>query len=224
MHELIDEIQHEVVVGHERLRGLLAVPAQAYGLVIFAHGSGSGRLSPRNREVAAALGRQGMATLLLDLLTKAEEKSRVSVFDIKLLATRLTSATAWAREQKELRHLPIGYFGASTGAGAALVAASRDPDIAAVVSRGGRPDLAYGALPLVHAPTLLLVGSLDGAVIELNRRAYSELTCRKQLLIVGGAGHLFEEPGTLDQVVDHASSWFSRSFSKPARLVQQVGL
>jgi putative phosphoribosyl transferase len=215
MHAPIDEIPWEVVVGRHQLRGLLCMHAHADGLVIFAHGSGSGRLSPRNNRVAAALCRDGMATLLIDLLTESEEKNRAHVFDIKLLSTRLASAAAWARAQTELRDLPIGYFGASTGAAAALTAAAQDPAIAAVVSRGGRPDLAYGALPLVRAPTLLLVGSLDGPVITLNRQAYAALTCHKEMLIGSGAGHLFEEPGTLDQVVAHASGWFSRCFARP---------
>lgn len=204
----IDDIPRDVVVGSHRLRGLLGVPGHATGLVIFAHGSGSGRLSPRNNQVAAALRHQGMATLLIDLLTENEETNRANVFDIRLLATRLASAAAWAREETELHALAIGYFGASTGAAAALVAAAQDHSIAAVVSRGGRPDLADEALPRVRAPTLLLVGSLDGPVIKLNQQAYAALNCPKKIVIVPGAGHLFEEPGTLDQVVTHASGWF----------------
>jgi putative phosphoribosyl transferase len=210
----LDNKPHEVIVGSYGLRGLLGVPADATGLVIFSHGSGSGRLSPRNNQVAGALRRNGIATLLIDLLTETEETNRANVFDIRLLATRLASAAAWAREQAELRQLPVGYFGASTGAAAALAAAAQDQSTAAVVSRGGRPDLAREALPLVRAPTLLLVGSLDGPVIELNQQAFAALTCPKKILIVPGAGHLFEEPGTLDQVVAHAIGWFTNCFAR----------
>jgi len=211
----LDTAPSEVLVGPFGLRGLLAVPANAIGLVIFAHGSGSGRLSPRNNYVAEALRKAGCATLLLDLLTPAEEVNRANVFDIALLAERLTSAAAWASRQLALQGLPIGYFGASTGAGAALVAATfAGPEIAAVVSRGGRPDLAGDSLPLVRAPTLLLVGSLDGPVIGLNRQAYAALKAPKELVIIEGASHLFEEPGTLDQVITHASRWFAGWFAK----------
>lgn len=207
---------HEVPVGPFGLRGLLGVPANAAGLVIFAHGSGSGRLSPRNNYVAEALRKAGCATLLLDLLTPAEEADRANVFDIALLADRLASATDWASRQPELRGLPIGYFGASTGAGAALVAATfTGPEIAAVVSRGGRPDLAGDSLPHVRAPTLLLVGSLDGPVIGLNQHAFAALKAPKELVIIDGASHLFEEPGTLDQVIAHACRWFAAWFTNP---------
>lgn len=207
---------HEVQVGPFGLRGLLGVPANAAGLVIFAHGSGSGRLSPRNNYVAEALRKAGCATLLLDLLTPAEEADRANVFDIALLADRLASATDWASRQPELRGLPIGYFGASTGAGAALVAATfTGPEIAAVVSRGGRPDLAGDSLPHVRAPTLLLVGSLDGPVIGLNQHAFAALKAPKELVIIDGASHLFEEPGTLDQVITHACRWFAAWFTNP---------
>jgi dienelactone hydrolase len=199
----------EIDIGPQRLKGLLGVPADAAGLVIFAHGSGSGRLSPRNNRVARALRDAGLATLLLDLLTPAEEGDRANVFDIALLASRLSFATDWAVAQSETTGLPIGYFGASTGAGAALVAAAapRTP-VAAVVSRGGRPDLAGEALSRVTAPTLLIVGSLDTQVIALNRHAYDRLRCPKELVIVDGAGHLFEEPGTLEEVGRHAVRWF----------------
>jgi putative phosphoribosyl transferase len=201
----------EVAIGPYERKGLLGIPSDAAGLVIFAHGSGSGRLSPRNNRVAAALRDAGLATLLLDLLTPAEERDRANVFDIALLATRLSSATDWALAQAETANLPVGYFGASTGAGAALMAAGvpRSP-VAAVVSRGGRPDLAGDALPLVTAPTLLIVGSLDTQVIALNRMAYHRLAAAKELVIVEGAGHLFEEPGTLDEVQRHAARWFRR--------------
>jgi putative phosphoribosyl transferase len=206
----------EVLVGPNQQRALLGVPPDATGLVIFAHGSGSGRLSPRNNHVAQALRARKQATLLLDLLTPGEEQDRRNVFDIDLLADRLKSAVKWARQQPELSLLPIGYFGASTGAAAALVAAADDAQIAAIVSRGGRPDLARQALALVRAPTLLLVGSLDGPVITLNQEAFMALTCPKKILIVPGAGHLFVEPGTLDQVIAHASNWFAKHFTRHA--------
>ena len=211
----LEVILQEVLIGPVGLRGILAVPADATGLVIFAHGSGSGRLSPRNNYVAEALRKTGCATLLLDLLTPAEEANRANVFDIALLAERLTRAAAWASRQLALQDQPIGYFGASTGAGAALVAATFEgPEIAAIVSRGGRPDLAGDSLPLVRAPTLLLVGSLDGPVIDLNREAYAALKAPKELIIIDGASHLFEEPGTLDLAIAHASHWFASWFAK----------
>lgn len=201
----------EITLGGVRLQALLGVPEQAEGLVVFAHGSGSGRLSPRNNRVAAALREAGLATLLLDLLTPDEERDRTNVFDIPLLASRLSFAADWSLALPETAHLPIGYFGASTGAAAALVAAAtpRAP-VRAIVSRGGRPDLAGSALPHVTAPTLLLVGSLDTQVIELNRMAHDRLTAPKELVVIPGAGHLFEEPGTLDAVQRHAISWFRR--------------
>lgn len=206
----------EVDVGPLGLRGLLGVPRDSTSIVIFAHGSGSGRLSPRNNRVAAALRLAGLSTLLLDLLTETEEGDRRNVFDIDLLASRLSMATRWVRERSETAGLVPGYFGASTGAAAALkAAAERGSPIAAIVSRGGRPDLALSVLPLVRAPTLLIVGSLDGPVIDMNRAAFGALRTTKELVIVEGAGHLFEEPGTLDQVVDHARDWF-RTYLKPA--------
>jgi pimeloyl-ACP methyl ester carboxylesterase len=199
----------EVKVGTPGLDGHLGVPDGARGIVVFAHGSGSGRLSPRNGRVAAALRSAGLATLLLDLLTAAEEADRRNVFDIDLLARRLAMATDWVAGQERTAGLAPGYFGASTGAAAALRAAARPGSpIAAVVSRGGRPDLALDVLPLVRAPTLLLVGSLDGPVIDLNRRAFDALRTEKSLVIVPGAGHLFEEPGTLDEVIRRAVDWF----------------
>jgi putative phosphoribosyl transferase len=199
----------EVKIGAPGLDGLLGVPEAARGIVIFAHGSGSGRLSPRNGRVAAVLRSAGLATLLLDLLTPAEERDRRSVFDIGLLASRLAMATEWVAERKRTAELVPGYFGASTGAAAALRAAALPGSrIGAVVSRGGRPDLAVDVLPLVRAPTLLLVGSLDGPVIDFNRRAFEALRTVKELVIVEGAGHLFEEPGTLDEVVRRARDWF----------------
>ena len=199
----------EVEIQPAGLKAILTVPEGATAMIIFAHGSGSGRLSPRNNHVAAALREDGFATLLLDLLTPEEERDRANVFDIELLAERLSMAARWVRAQPAFSEIPICYFGASTGAGAALVAAARyDPSIAAIVSRGGRPDLAGGWLEKVRAPTLLIVGSLDGPVIDLNKQAYDALQCRKHLTIVNGAGHLFEEPGTLEEVIVHASAWF----------------
>jgi putative phosphoribosyl transferase len=199
----------DVRIEPPHLGGILGVPEGAEGIVIFAHGSGSGRLSPRNRHVAASLRRAGVATLLLDLLTREEERDRRNVFDIDLLASRLSLAMAWAGDHPVTSRLRVGYFGASTGAGAALRAAARQP-VAAVVSRGGRPDLAAESLDQVRAPTLLPVGSLDHPVIELNQQACARLRCEKELVIVPGAGHLFEEPGTLDEVVRLATSWFAR--------------
>ncbi|HJV85994.1 MAG TPA: dienelactone hydrolase family protein [Noviherbaspirillum sp.] len=206
----VGEVQ-AVRIAPNDLEGLLGVSEAPNGLVIFAHGSGSGRFSSRNNQVAEGLRRAGMATLLLDLLLPEEEDNRAKVFDIPLLAARLLEATRWARQQAGLRELPIGYFGASTGAGAALVAASHpDAAIAAVVSRGGRPDLAGSALGKVKAPTLLIVGGLDTQVIELNRDAMEQMHAEKQLVIVPGATHLFEEPGTLDQVTKLAADWFAK--------------
>ena len=200
----------EVEIPPAGLKAILTVPANPIAMVIFAHGSGSGRLSPRNNHVAAALREDGFATLLLDLLTPEEERDRANVFNIELLAGRLSLAARWVREQPAYSEIPICYFGASTGAGAALVAAARDePPIAAIVSRGGRPDLAGPWLGKLRTPTLLIVGSLDGPVIDLNKQAYDALQCPKRLTIVKGAGHLFEEPGTLEEVIVHASAWFS---------------
>lgn len=191
------------------LDGLLSQPEPAAGIVLFAHGSGSSRLSPRNTHVAEALQDAGLATLLFDLLTEEEAADRARVFDIPLLAERLAMATEWVVSQPNIPALPICYFGASTGAAAALVAAARgDREIAAVVSRGGRPDLADADLPHVRAPTLLIVGGADDVVLELNRMALARLTCEKKLAIVPGATHLFEEPGTLDEVIVLARDWF----------------
>jgi putative phosphoribosyl transferase len=192
------------------LEGLLGVPPEARGLVLFAHGSGSSRLSPRNTYVARALRDDAIATLLFDLLTPDEAEDRALVFDVELLARRLREATGWARGQPATQDLPVGYFGASTGAAAALVAAADDPSIAAVVSRGGRPDLAAPVLSRVEAPTLLIVGGDDRPVIAMNEDALRRLRCEKRLAIVPGASHLFEEPGTLDEVVRLATDWFLR--------------
>lgn len=193
------------------LDGILGLPAGSRGVVVFAHGSGSGRFSPRNNFVARHLQQNGLATLLLDLLTEDEADDRHNVFDIDLLADRLLLAKAWLESEVRTRNLGIGYFGASTGAGAALQAAARErSNIKAVVSRGGRPDLAESYLPSVAAPTLLIVGGHDEPVIEMNQVAYNLLTCEKKLIIVPGATHLFEEPGTLEQVAEHAGRWFLR--------------
>lgn len=199
-----------VVIPPGGLQGLLGVPSESpRGLILFAHGSGSGRLSPRNTMVARALRQGGLGTLLFDLLTEEEAADRRNVFDIPLLAERLLQATGWARREQQTALLPIGYFGASTGAAAALVAAAEaGTEIAAVVSRGGRPDLAGAALPQVGAPTLLIVGGNDDVVVHLNREALACLSCEKELIVIPGATHLFEEPGALEQVVDHAQGWF----------------
>jgi len=189
----------------------LGVPAGARGIVLFAHGSGSSRRSPRNTRVAARLRGSGLATLLFDLLLPDEGADRERVFDIALLAERLLQATRWIRTQDETRRLRLGYFGASTGAAAALVAASSpDAGVSAVVSRGGRPDLAGPALPWVTAPTLLIVGGDDFVVIDLNRQAQAQLRCRSRLEIVPGASHLFVEPGALEAVTGLAEAWFTR--------------
>jgi putative phosphoribosyl transferase len=206
-------LEREVVIpsGRRRLQGILKVPQDATGVVAFAHGSGSGRFSPRNQFVAGVLHEAGLATLLLDLLEEEEAEDGDKVFDIGLLAERLQSAADWLSQEPATRPLGLGYFGASTGAGAALVAAAREPAaVGAVVSRGGRPDLAREALPLVQAPTLLIVGGNDDVVIELNEQALRRLRCPKEMVIVPGATHLFEEPGTLEEVARLAKEWFLR--------------
>ncbi len=205
-------LDHEqsVLVSPPGLEGSLGLPSVApKGLVIFAHGSGSSRFSPRNNYVANALRQAGLATLLFDLLTEAEAADRANVFDIPLLAERLAAATEWARKFELTQMIPIQYFGASTGAAAALVAAAQ-PDIrvAAIVSRGGRPDLAATALVHVRAPTLLVVGGSDTDVLALNRLALKQLRCEAKLEVVPGATHLFEEPGALERVVKLARDWF----------------
>jgi putative phosphoribosyl transferase len=205
----------EVSAGPVVLQGILGLPAKPAGIVLFAHGSGSGRLSPRNTFVARTLQEGGLATLLLDLLEEDEEDDRRKVFDIDLLADRLMAAAGWLAQEPATKGLPLGYFGASTGAGAALQAAGRAPaSVAAVVSRGGRPDLAAPYLPRVKAPTLLIVGGLDVPVIRMNEEALALLACPKKLVIVPGAAHLFEEPGTLEQVADHARRWFRRHLAR----------
>ncbi len=201
----------EVQIPPLGLPGTLRHPARAQALIIFAHGSGSSRLSPRNIQVAEALNRRGMATLLFDLLLPEEEGERSNVFDIKLLAQRLTQAVRWADDAPDLAALPFGLFGASTGAAAALVAAGVPGNrIGAVVSRGGRPDLAADALAAVKAPTLLIVGGADFGVIELNQRALQRLEGESAIEIVPGATHLFPEPGALDSVIELAAGWFAR--------------
>jgi dienelactone hydrolase len=209
-----------VPVGPVTLEGELTLPAQACGVVLFAHGSGSSRLSPRNRYVARLLNEARLATLLVDLLTREEEAIDVRTahlrFDIGLLAERLVAATDWLTQHPDTRLLRIGYFGASTGAAGALVAAAERPAVVgAVVSRGGRPDLAGPALARVRAPTLLIVGGNDFPVIELNREALAQLRVEKRLVVVPGATHLFEEPGALDQVARLAREWFER-YLRPA--------
>jgi putative phosphoribosyl transferase len=203
----------QIHAGRAVLSGNLHIPEGAAALVLFAHGSGSSRHSPRNQFVACTLNDAGLATLLFDLLTPEEEaidaRTAELRFNIKLLAERLVHATNWAKQEQQTRDLQIGYFGSSTGGGAALVAAADAPqDVAAVVSRGGRPDLAGEALPRVQAPTLLIVGGNDDVVIELNEQARDQMRCEVKLEIVPGATHLFEEPGALDKVAKLASDWF----------------
>ena len=198
--------------GQHRLPGMLFVPGDALGVVAFAHGSGSNRLSSRNRYVAEVLQQARLATLFFDLLEADEAEDRRNVFAIELLAARVLAATAWLKAELETQNLPIGLFGASTGAAAALVAAARDPgEIHAVVSRGGRPDLARDDLPAVQAPTLLIVGGYDDVVLRLNEDAYRLLQCPKQLVVIPGATHLFPEPGALEEVGRLAQDWFLRS-------------
>jgi putative phosphoribosyl transferase len=214
------EVDREVaiLVERESVGAHLAIPAKAKGVVVFAHGSGSSRHSRRNQFVATALNDSGLATLLLDLLTEAEAADRDNVFNIPLLARRLLTATTWLDEQPETRGAPIGYFGASTGGGAALWAAAEPGRrIAAVVSRGGRPDLATPRLSAVRAPTLFIVGGDDRVVLALNRRAQAKLTCPSQLAVVEGATHLFEEPGALAEVAELSRNWFDRYLTPPAR-------
>ena len=209
--QALSRVQASIPADGRKLEGELIVPANASGVVAFAHGSGSSRHSPRNQFVARELQQAGLATLLLDLLEEEEAEDRHKVFDIELLAVRLLAAARWLGDNASTRGLGLGYFGASTGAAAALVAAARDPGrVSAVVSRGGRPDLAMRWLPQVQAPTLLIVGGRDDQVIELNQAAYKELKAEKQLVIVPGATHLFEEPGALDEVARLAADWFKR--------------
>ena len=210
----------QIPTGRAVLSGNLTIPENAKALVLFAHGSGSSRHSPRNQFVARTLNRAGLGTLLFDLLTPEEEArdsyTREHRFNISLLAERLVHATKWSRQQDEMRDLRIGYFGSSTGGAAALVGAAELPqDVGAVVSRGGRPDLASDALPKVQAPTLLIVGGNDDTVIELNEMARDRMPCELRLEIIPGATHLFEEPGGLEQVAKLASDWFALHLSGP---------
>lgn len=204
----------EISVEDHRLDGILHIPSTPRGLVIFAHGSGSSRLSPRNQYIARVFQYNKLATLLFDLLTPEEEQidsvTSQFRFDIDFLATRLEAATIWLQKNPILKSLPVGYFGASTGGAAALIAAARNQNIVkAVVSRGGRPDLAGDSLPYVTAPTLLIVGGLDEQVIDLNKQAFNQLRCTKKIEIVPGATHLFEEPGKLADVARLSQDWFS---------------
>ncbi len=216
-----EEHSVRVAAGAVTVEGNLVVPAGAAGVVLFAHGSGSSRRSPRNRAVARALQDRGLATLLIDLLTAEEEAIDLETaqlrFDIDLLAERLAGATDWLARRWDTRGLRIGYFGASTGAAAALVAAALRPrEIGAVVSRGGRPDLAGDSLARVEAPTLLIIGGYDTEVIALNREAYARLPCKKKLEIVPRATHLFEEPGALEAVARLAGDWFLEHLVRPS--------
>jgi putative phosphoribosyl transferase len=211
----IQDVDLQIPANSIQLEGELKVPSFASGIVLFAHGSGSSRHSPRNQYVASVIRNAGVGTLLFDLLTREEEaidiQTRHLRFDIDLLARRLVDTTNWIKQEPTLRHLRVGYFGSSTGGGAALVAAAMvGEEIGAVVSRGGRPDLAGEALQRVKSPTLLIVGGFDEQVIELNEQAYAQLRCQKELKIVPGATHLFEEPGTLEQVAHLAAQWFQK--------------
>lgn len=200
-----------IPAGQRTVSGILSVPAGASGIVAFAHGSGSGRFSPRNQFVARVLQEGGLATLLLDLLEEDEAADRRKVFDIGLLAERLDRAARWLSQERETATLRLGYFGASTGAAAALVAAARSPErVHALVSRGGRPDLAHAHLAQVQAPTLLIVGGDDDVVVELNQQALHQLRCPKELVVIPRATHLFPEPGALEEVARLAREWFTR--------------
>jgi dienelactone hydrolase len=209
----LEEEQVRIPCADAVLDGDVTIPADARGLVVFAHGSGSSRRSPRNRLVAREMNGKRLATLLFDLLTPAEAAADARTgglrFDIPFLTKRLAAATLWARSHPQLRRLGIGYFGASTGAAAALAAAARIPEIQAVVSRGGRTDLTGDAISRVMAPTLLIAGSLDEAVVRWNRKSLERLPCVKRLALVEGATHLFSEPGALERVADLAANWFS---------------
>jgi putative phosphoribosyl transferase len=211
-----DPAEVTVNTGSARLPGSLVIPPDAGGLVVFVQGSGSSRHSPRNQFVAAGLNRAGLGTLLVDLLTPDEELNRANVFNVALLAARLTAITRWLRDQPGTAAVPVGYFGASTGTAAALAAATATPrlPIAAIVSRSGRPDLVGGRLALVQAPTLLIVGGADTMILDVNQRAQAQLKCESRLAVVPGATHLFPETGALSQVTDLAAGWFGRHFAR----------
>jgi putative phosphoribosyl transferase len=205
------------------LAGILCIPGKAYALVVFVHGSGSSRFSPRNMAVADALNERGIATLLFDLLTVEEEGDRANVFNIALLAERLVHVVRWLEREPVVGSLPLGLFGASTGAAATLVTTAKVGDrVGAIVSRGGRPDLAGDALGQIHVPTLLIVGGIDFGVIELNEQAFSRLRGPKSLEIVPGASHLFPEPGALEAVIGHATRWFERHLGRGLRARAEV--
>ena len=218
MRKAVEEEEENAVripVDKTTIEGNLVLPPHAKGVVLFAHGSGSGRFSPRNQYVAKVLNQAGIATLLIDLLTKQEEEEDLQTgqfrFDINLLAQRLIGATEWLRKNPRTKNLAFGYFGASTGAAAALISAAKLPEgIKAVVSRGGRPDLAWDYIPNVKAPTLFIVGGNDTVVIDLNKKALKNFSAQKKLEIVPGASHLFEETGKLEEVAKLAASWFSK--------------
>jgi putative phosphoribosyl transferase len=223
------ELEIDIPTDHDRMMGTLVIPDQPQGLVLFAHGSGSSRFSPRNRFVAGSLHRAGFGTLLLDLLTPDEERADATAgflrFDIDLLAKRVITATDWLAEEKTIPSSHLGYFGASTGAAAALIAAAKRPSIVgAVVSRGGRPDLAGAVLADVRAPTLLIVGGDDDGVVELNQEAWRALGApHKDLQIVPGATHLFEEPGALEEVARLAAEWFERTLAPTHEAARHAG-
>lgn len=212
------EFSVTIPIGDDILEGILTIPQQATGLVLFAHGSGSSRFSPRNQFVASMLNQGTIATLLIDLFTPEEEKldnlTRELRFDIDFLAKRLIQTTDWIEKDPKTKHLALGYFGSSTGAAAALIAAAKEKHrIKTVVSRGGRPDLAHAYLPKIVCPVLLIVGGADYGVIELNQQAYDLLNCPKKMIIVPHATHLFEEEGTLEEVARHARDWFNSHLS-----------
>ncbi len=213
----MDKRNTEITVqaGRINLKGNLVVPDNAKAIVIFSHGSGSSRFSPRNNYVAAVLNKNNIATLLIDLLTPVEDEIYANRFNIDLLTTRLITVTRHIRQQPQFQNFSIGYFGASTGAASALRAASTMSDVIdAVVSRGGRPDLAASAIPSIDAPTLLIIGSIDEPVIEMNQEAYDLMKCEKKMVIVHGATHLFEEPGKLEEVAKLATDWFQKFLLK----------
>lgn len=213
--------QNEVTIaaGNAELKGELFIPPKAKAIIIFSHGSGSSRFSKRNRAVAEYLHEKNFGTLLFDLLTTVEDKNYLNRFNIDLLTERLAGATEWLEKLPAAKNCRIGYFGASTGAASALKAAAKLKQVGAVVSRGGRPDMAAEALPFVEAPTLLIVGSLDTEVLQLNRQAFKQMHCTKELAIVEGASHLFEEEGTLEKVTKLAANWFEK-YLHPAVVVK----